>query len=126
MVVAAFASWHEQHAAANRVLVAETRLVAHCSVETFSVLTRLPPPHRAAASLVSEFLAARFRRPYLVLPPEGHRDLIDRLTDLGIAGGAAYDALVAATAAANDALLFSCDRRAIQTYEALGAQYRLI
>jgi hypothetical protein len=58
IVVAAFASWHENHAAADRALDGKTRLVAHCAIETFSVLTRLPPPHRVAGHFVRDFLAA--------------------------------------------------------------------
>jgi predicted nucleic acid-binding protein len=35
IVVAAFASWHESHAAADRVVDGKARLVAHCAVEAF-------------------------------------------------------------------------------------------
>jgi hypothetical protein len=47
LVVAAFASWHEKHEAARRALDEGLNLIEHCALETFSVLTRLPPPHRA-------------------------------------------------------------------------------
>jgi len=103
VVVVAFASWHEQHALADSVVAAGSRLVAHCAIEAFSVLTRLPPPHRAPAHLVSDYLAARFRDPYVALDSDGYRVLLSRLVELGISGGAAYDALVAATA-------FACRR----------------
>jgi hypothetical protein len=65
VVVAAFASWHERHDAARRALDGGPRLVEHCALETYSVLTRLPPPHRAAGEVVREFLAARFPAPFL-------------------------------------------------------------
>jgi predicted nucleic acid-binding protein len=126
VAVAAFASWHEQHAAADRTVAGGVRLIAHCAVETFSVLTRLPPPHRARAELVRDFLAARFPEEYIGLDTAGHRALLSRLTELGITGGAAYDALVAATAAAADATLISCDRRAAATYERFGVGFRLL
>ena len=126
IVVAAFASWHEQHVAANRVVDGKTRLVAHCAIEAFSVLTRLPPPHRVAAHLVRDFLAARFPDPYVGLDSAHYHGLIPRLVELGISGGAVYDALVAATARAADDLLVSCDRPAAQTYERIGATFRLI
>jgi hypothetical protein len=125
-VVAAFASWHEQHKAADAAIDAGVRLVAHCAVESFSVLTRLPPPHRAAPGLVRDFLAARFREPYLALDPDAYRMLIPRLVELGIGGGAAYDGLVAATAASADATLLSCDQRAAKTYARLGADFLLL
>jgi len=126
IVVAAFASWHENHAAADRVVDGKTRLVAHCAIEVFSVLTRLPPPHRVSGRLVQDFLAARFPDPYVGLQSAEYRGLIPRLVELGISGGAAYDALIAATARAADEILVSCDRRAAQTYERIGVSFRLI
>jgi predicted nucleic acid-binding protein len=44
--VAAFASWHEKHALALAAVQAVDVVIAHCLVETYSVLTRLPTPHR--------------------------------------------------------------------------------
>jgi len=126
IVVAAFASWHEQHSAADRVVDGNARLVAHCALEAFSVLTRLPPPHRVAAQLVRDFLAARFPDAYVGLDGAGYQTLIPRLVDAGVSGGAAYDAVVAATARAADDILVSCDRRAAQTYERIGVTFRLI
>lgn len=35
-------------------------LPAHCLLETYSVLTGFPPPHRAAPRLVDEWLKGRF------------------------------------------------------------------
>jgi predicted nucleic acid-binding protein len=125
-VVAAFASWHECHEAAREALDTGLRLVEHCALETYSVLTRLPPPHRSAGSLVRDFLAARFPEPLLRLSPRSYRDFILQLTDHGIMGGHAYDALVAATAAANGAELVSCDRRALPIYDAYGVRLHLL
>jgi predicted nucleic acid-binding protein len=126
IVVAAFASWHEHHSAADRVVDGKARLVAHCAVEAFSVLTRLPPPHRVAGHLVRDFLAARFPGPYVGLNAADYRGLIPRLAEIGISGGAAYDALIAATARAAADTLVSCDRRAAQTYQRIGIVFRLI
>lgn len=126
VVVAAFASWHELHESADRALAAGPRLVAHCAIETYSVLTRLPAPHRAPGPVVREFLAQRFLEPYVALSAAGHSSLVGRLVELGVSGGAAYDALVAATAVAADATLISCDRRAALTYERVGVDYRLL
>jgi predicted nucleic acid-binding protein len=44
------------------------------------------------------------------------------LPDHRILGGAAYDALVAATAAASRAELLTCDRRAAAVYEKYGVR----
>jgi predicted nucleic acid-binding protein len=125
-VVAAFASWHESHDAARGALDAGLRLIDHCAIETYSVLTRLPEPHRVRGGLVRDFLAARFPDPLLRLSPRSYRDFVLELPDRRIAGGAAYDALVAATAAAHGAELVSCDRRAVPVYEAYGVQVRLL
>jgi predicted nucleic acid-binding protein len=126
IAVAAFASWHEHHAQADMVVDGKAGLVAHCAVETFSVLTRLPPPHRVAGHLVRDFLAARFPEPYCSLDGAECRALVPRLVELGITGGAVYDALVATTARAAGDILVSCDRRAAQTYERIGIAFRLI
>jgi len=66
--VAAFASWHENHAAARDALDGGLRLIEHCALETYSVLTRLPPPHRSPGPLVRDFLAVRFSDAFRALP----------------------------------------------------------
>ena len=126
LVVAAFASWHQGHDGARRALDGGLRLIEHCALETYSVLTRLPPPHRAPGSIVRDFLAARFPEPLLRLSASQYRDFVLGLPDQQVVGGAAYDALVAATAVANEAELISCDRRAIPIYERYGVRSRLL
>lgn len=48
------------------------------------------------------------------------------LPDQGIAGGAVYDALIAATAAEHRAELLSWDRRAAANYERYGVRFALL
>jgi predicted nucleic acid-binding protein len=79
-------------------------------------LTRLPPPHRAPAALVRQFLAEEFPAPYLRLQLRAYRELVLGLANHGVVGGGVYDALVAATAATNDAELVTFDRRAAAVY----------
>ena len=126
VVIAAFASWHENHEAARRALDSGLRLVEHCALETYSVLTRLPPPHRASGEVVRDFLTARFPKPFLRLSEGAYKDFILGLPDQGMAGGAAYDALVAATAAGCEAELITCDRRALPVYERYGVRAQLL
>ena len=126
VVVAAFASWHENHGAARRALDGGLRLIDHCALETYSVLTRLPPPHRTSGEVVRDFLAARFPQPFLRLSEAAHKEFILGLPDQGVTGGAAYDALVAATAAGCDAELITCDRRALPVYERYGVRTQLL
>ncbi len=122
LVVAAFASWHESHEAARRALDGGLLLVEHCALETYSVLTRLPPPHRASGVVVRDFLEARFREPFLRLSASAYRGFILGLAGHGVTGGSAYDALVAATVADCGAELFTCDRRALAVYERYGVR----
>jgi predicted nucleic acid-binding protein len=126
VVIAAFASWHEKHDAANRAADAALRLIEHCALETYSVLTRLPAPHRAPAEIVRDFLAARFRRPFLRLSAAAYREFVLHLPDVGISGGASYDALVAATAASHRAELVTCDQRAVPIYERYGIRVHVV
>jgi predicted nucleic acid-binding protein len=126
LVVAAFASWHESHDAARRALDGGLRLIEHCALETYSVLTRLPPPHRTAGEVVRDFLSARFPQPYLRLSERQYKEFVMLLAEHGIAGGAAYDALVAATAAGCGARLVTCDRRALPVYERYGIESQFL
>jgi predicted nucleic acid-binding protein len=125
VLVAAFASWHEAHEAALQVLPARPGVIAHCVVEVYSVLTRLPSPHRMPAADVAELLAAR-AGPALGLPAEAQVALPRTSARLGIAGGAVYDALVAATAAHHGATLVTLDVRATETYRKVGVPFELL
>lgn len=126
VLVAAFASWHERHVAAVTATVAVDALVSHAELEAYSVLTRLPAPHRAPADLASAYLTRQYGGRRLSLPGDARRKLIPRLADLGIAGGAAYDALIAITAATHDLTLLTCDRRAVRIYERIGVRYTAV
>lgn len=120
VVVAAFASWHEFHEQAARALDRDPRLPAQAALEAYSVLTRLPPPHRAPPGIVRDFLMANFAEPWLSLPPERFAGVISELADAGIVGGAAYDALIAAVARDAGATLLTCDLRARASYDRVG------
>ena len=126
VVVAAFASWHEAHAGAAALLAREPRLPAHVVVETYSVLTRLPPPHRAAAEIVERFLAESFPHPALGLSPREQSDLVRLAAQHELTGGAIYDLLVARTAQEAGARLLTRDRRAVAAYHAVGVEYELL
>jgi predicted nucleic acid-binding protein len=115
VVVAAFATWHEGHAAAAAVLGRGPRIPAHVVLETYSVLTRLPPPHRAPADVVGAFLTGRFREAPLALASRE-----------GITGGAIYDAVIAATALHAGATLVTRDERARVTYDRVRVPYELL
>ena len=126
MVVAAFASWHEGHRRATEVVALGARLPAHCAIESYSVLTRLPSPHRVAGALARDFLLSRFTEPLLTLDPSDHLALLEQLAEKAITGGAVYDGLVALTAARHGARLFSRDQRAAKVYEAMDVDFEII
>src|ERR1700760_2486907 len=121
VVIAAFASWHEYHGVARKAMSARPRLVAHAAVESYSVLTRLPPPHRAQPSIVHTFITECFAEPFLTLSERGYQELLAAVSAGQILGGRAYDALIAFTAAEHQATLLSLDQRAAATYQAVGA-----
>jgi predicted nucleic acid-binding protein len=126
VVVAGFASWHEGHSSAAAALARKPRVPAHVLVETYSVLTRLPPPHRAPADLVAAFLAERFPEAPLVLPARAHLRLVEQSARVGLAGGAIYDALIAATARHAGATLLTRDQRARSVYDSMKVKYEFV
>jgi predicted nucleic acid-binding protein len=126
VLVAGFATWHEGHETAVRALSRGVRLIAHTAVETYSVLTRLPPPHRVAPVAVRAYLVDIASSDYLTLDGRSHRGLIDHLAEHGVTGGATYDALVGLTAKAAGATLLTRDARALRTYERLRVEVELV
>jgi predicted nucleic acid-binding protein len=126
VVVAGFASWHESHAVARRAIDQRPRLVAHCALEAYSVLTRLPAPYRVPATLVVDFLADRFPEEPLTMNPRALAQLVAELARIGIAGGTVYDGFVAMSAAAHKATLMTLDRRAEATYRRCGVRFRFL
>ncbi len=99
----------------------EIALSAHAVAETYSVLTRPPGDVRVAPADAARLMRARFVA-HLHLRPKTAACLPEILSELGIAGGAVYDALVALTAVEHDAERATRDARATATYEAIGAR----
>jgi predicted nucleic acid-binding protein len=126
VIIAACASWHEAHRQAREVMGQAPRLIGHCALEAFSVLTRLPAPQRVPPALVVDFLHETFDDEPLVLSAAAMGDLVRSLHQRGITGGAVYDGLVAMSARAHDAELLSFDRRAADTYRRCGVSFHLL
>lgn len=99
----------------------DVALSAHAVAETYSVLTRLPGDLRVAPADAARLLRARFVA-HLQLKPRTAARLPELFAELGIAGGAVYDALVALAAVEHDAGLATRDARARATYEAIGVR----
>ncbi|MGH3589115.1 MAG: PIN domain-containing protein [Pseudonocardia sp.] len=126
VLVAAFARWHTEHQAAAAAVLRVDALVDHVVVETYSVLTRLPPPRRVPARLVMTFLDEHFPRSVTRLPSVPATEVLDTSLRGGVAGGAVYDLVVALAAQRGDSQLLSLDRRAATTYDAAGVRYEFI
>lgn len=114
---------HEHHVATLAALSGrDLGLAGHAAFETYSVLTRLPGAQRLSPAAAERLISANF-------PHTRHAevsDLLPRLSALRLAGGAVYDALVAAAALSHGLLLVSRDRRAAQTYQRLGVRLELL
>lgn len=119
VAVALLVADHEHHEE-TFALLADRRLglAGHAAFETFSVLTRLPPPLRRTPATVARLLAANFPETRFLAASQAAA-LFERLDRLGIAGGAIYDALVGAVAVEHDLGLATRDRRALSSYRAL-------
>jgi len=117
---------HEHHdAVAAAVGARRLGLAGHAAFETFSVLTRLPPPARRTASVVEQLLRSNFPGSRFLGTAET-ATLLGRLAALGIAGGAVYDALVGAVSVAERIPLVTRDTRAVEVYRRLDVDFELI
>jgi predicted nucleic acid-binding protein len=96
-------------------------LAGHAAFETFSVLTRLPGPARRTPAAVARIIAANFPHTRF-LGASAAAELLTALAVKGVAGGAVYDAMVAATAIEYGVPLVTRDLRALGTYRALEAE----
>lgn len=127
VAVAAASPWHESHEAAFDALAASRPgIVAHAAVETYSALTRMPAPNRMHPAEAVLFLDDWFGKRWIGLSPAAQCLLLAQFSAAGIDGGATYDALIGATAAAESATLVTADRRALVTYALVGADVELV
>lgn len=121
VLVAGFLPWHEDHAAARGALVEllapapeKCFLPVPALVESYSVLTRLPAPHRLSPAAAHELLASALRGKVALVgfSSEQAWPFLAAQREAGIAGGAVYDAIILACAvAAGAGRLVTCNRR---------------
>jgi predicted nucleic acid-binding protein len=126
VAVALVVADHEHHEAAFGALSGRALgLAGHAAFETFSVLTRLPPPARRSPATIARLLVATFPHSrYLGAPAAAA--LLTELGASGVAGGAVYDALVGACAKEHGVTLATRDRRALETYRMLDVSVELV
>ena len=117
---------HDHHAATLRAIGNRSLgLAGHAAFETFSVLTRLPPPARRSPEAVVRLMSANFPS-IKFLTTSAAEALLPKFTSLGIAGGSVYDALVGFAAAESGLVLLTRDARAIPVYRALQVDIEVI
>jgi predicted nucleic acid-binding protein len=100
-------------------------LAGHAAFETYSVLTRLPPPARRTGGAAARLLSANFPSSRFLGAGESG-ELLAGLADKGITGGQVYDALVGAAAKHHGIVLATRDRRAADTYRALDVDFEIL
>lgn len=125
VLVPALLPWHEQHAPCRAAAQRAHDVGAHVLIECFSVLTRLPSPHRVSPSDASR-LVLGMPLSVISLPGSEHRSLVQTLAANGIGGGAVYDALVGATAQHHGLTLLTRDVRARAVYDLVGVRVESI
>lgn len=98
-------------------------LPAHVLIETYSVLTRLSGGLAVPAEDLATALSRWFPERPLMLDARRRQSAIEDLAAAGVAGGAAYDGLVALEARAHGHSLLTLDIRATGTYQRLGVEF---
>jgi predicted nucleic acid-binding protein len=103
ILVAAFYGDHVHHAASLEVFTRfekkEACCGAHSLVEVYSALTRMPGKHRISGDQAMLFIGSiRERLTVVGLTPDEYVEMLTASSAQGIAGGAIYDALLAACA----------------------------
>jgi predicted nucleic acid-binding protein len=123
-LVAGICAWHERHEPTRREIDRRHGageplvLAAHSLIETYSVLTRLPEPHRLRPEDALDAIEANWSQTRLVaLSGSDYRRVLRRCRETGIAGGAVYDAVIAACARkAHVATLLTWDVSAFERF----------
>lgn len=108
------------------VIAQSNAAIAHVFAESYSALTRMPPPFRLSPRRCFAFLSSALGSEPLTLSSPGYLRVLGLLADHGVSGGAVYDCLIAETAREHDVMLMSLDRRAVGHYALVGVHHRLI
>jgi predicted nucleic acid-binding protein len=101
ILIAAFCSWHQAHRPSLNHWLGmldsdeDVLVAAHSLVECYSVLTRLPTPHRLSCSASFQLVQANLAERNLVsLAPEQYLETLADCERQQVGGGTVYDALI--------------------------------
>ncbi|HEY1234071.1 MAG TPA: PIN domain-containing protein [Candidatus Binatia bacterium] len=131
-MIAAVCAWHEHHeAAANEIenrLAARAKMIvaAPALIEAYSVLTRLPPPHRLSPHTALTLLDSSFLKlgSVIALNAKCYQTLLLGAPKNNVAGGRMHDAVIGACAeqaSAATVLTFNA-----ADFAALGQRYDIV
>lgn len=126
VTIAAILADDEDHDLAEVALKRCSTTVAHVAIETYSVLTRLPPSLRLEGADAAAIIDARLPSSRVTLDADTYAGVPERLAKAGVVGGSTYDGLIALTALEHELELVSRDRRAVRAYRALGVHFTLL
>ncbi|MDQ3013232.1 MAG: PIN domain-containing protein [Acidobacteriota bacterium] len=107
VLVAGLLGRHADHLRASTWLLdvksgkIEAVVSAHTLAEVYAVLTRLPKPQSSSPATAWQLIEHNILNFVQIIPLTGDEyvDLIRQLSQIGIAGGATYDAVIACAAA---------------------------
>lgn len=126
VVVPALLSWHEHHDRCRAAAVGAS-IPAHALLEAYSVMTRLPSPHRIDGQVARRLLDGWFATADVLTAPAAlQRRIVDLVSGAGHEGGAVYDGLVGLVAKERGHVLLTRDRRASRLYGDLGVAFELL
>lgn len=126
VAIPALDAGHAAHLSCLAVVRQHRPAVAgHAASEVYAVLTRMPGQLAVAAPVAAALIDRVFPTVAFLGEVESNA-LRGRLGVLGITGGMVYDALVAEAARVNQRVLLTRDRRAVRTYDLIGADYLVV
>ena len=110
VLIAAFCSWHQDHPAclsAWRGCLSggvSPIIAAHSVAEFYSVLTRLPSPHRLSAADAYALVETNMAKQSIIaLSPQDYLEAIADCRNRRVVGGSVYDALLVKAAVVGQA-----------------------
>jgi predicted nucleic acid-binding protein len=106
VIIAALLSWHEHHHAAHEMLSValsennELVVPLQSLIESYSVMTRLPPPHRVSSEDAVGALKGTFKRRARITSLDSRNvwTWLAQIASDRITGGRVYDGLIATSA----------------------------
>src|SRR4051812_40242703 len=101
VIIAGLLSWHDSHQRASQALEKAGRLLIPFPVliESYSVMTRLPSPHRLRPEIAHQLLRDSFSDARIVaLSPRKAWTFLEDCVASATAGGRVYDAVIASAA----------------------------